>query len=251
MTRAWNRLTATLVCLVATLVVVAAPAAADDVQRDGERPPNIIFILADDLGYGDLGCYGQKQILTPNIDRLASGGMRFTSYYAGSTVCAPSRSCLMTGHHTGHTRVRGNSPRLPLEPADVTVAEVLKSAQPAGEIGYATGIVGKWGLGEPDTTGIPNRQGFDSWFGYLNQKHAHNYYPEYLWRNQQKVTLQGNLNGAKEQYTHDLFEREALAFIERHQNRPFFLYFSITIPHANNELGRESGNGMEVPSDEP
>ena len=222
--------------------VVATAAETDTAQN---RPPNIIFILADDLGYGDLGCYGQTRIQTPNIDRLASGGMRFTSYYAGSTVCAPSRSCLMTGQHTGHTRVRGNSPRLPLEPGDVTVAEVLKEA------GYATGIVGKWGLGEPATSGIPNRQGFDHWFGYLNQGRAHNYYPDYLWQNREKFSLEGNTGGKKEQYTHDLFQRQALSFVERHRDRPFFLYLAVTIPHANNELGRETGNGMEVPGDEP
>ena len=148
--------------------------------------PNIIFIMADDLGYGDLGCYGQKEIKTPRLDRLASEGMRFTDFYAGSTVCAPSRCVLMTGYHTGHAFVRGNA-RLPLRPGDITVAEVLKKAN------YATGIIGKWGLGEPGTTGIPNRQGFDYWFGYLNQRHAHNYYPEFLFRNEAKIKLEGNV----------------------------------------------------------
>lgn len=208
---------------------------------EGE-PPNIIFILADDLGYGDLGCYGQQRIETPRLDRMAGRGCRFTNFYAGSTVCAPSRSVLMTGLHTGHTRVRGNSPRVPLEPDDVTVAEVLRQA------GYATGIVGKWGLGEPDTTGIPNRQGFDYWFGYLNQRHAHNYYPEYLWRNEEKFNLTANEGGQRETYTHDLFEREALAFIDAQRSGPFFLYLALTIPHANNERGAMTGDGMEVPS---
>ncbi len=150
----------------------------------------------------------------------------------------------MTGLHTGHARVRGNA-RVPLRPQDVTVAEVLKQA------GYATGIVGKWGLGEADTTGVPNRQGFDEWFGYLNQRRAHNYYPEYLWRNEEKHVLEGNRDGKKRQYSHDLFTREALNFIRRHRQQPFFLYLAYTIPHANNELGRETGNGMEVPSDRP
>ncbi len=140
------------------------------------RSPNIIFILADDLGYGDLGCYGQQKIKTPNIDKMAAEGLRFTDYYAGSTVCAPSRSCLMTGQHTGHTTVRGNygkdHRRVSLRDEDVTVAEVLKQA------GYTTGGIGKWGLGEAETTGAPNNQGFDMWFGYLNQRHAHNYFPE-------------------------------------------------------------------------
>ncbi|REK09932.1 MAG: N-acetylgalactosamine-6-sulfatase [Planctomycetota bacterium] len=207
--------------------------------------PNIIWIMADDLGYGDLGCYGQKRIRTPNIDRLASQGLRCTSCYAGSTVCAPSRCTLMTGLHTGHCRVRSNA-RVPLEPGDVTVAEVLKSA------GYATGIVGKWGLGEPDTTGIPTRQGFDYWFGYLNQRHAHNYYPDYLWRNEQRVPLENVVSGGvaskRVSYSADLFAEEALAFVEREQGGPFFLYLALTQPHANNEAGKK---GMEVPSDDP
>jgi arylsulfatase A-like enzyme len=206
--------------------------------------PNIIFILADDLGYGDLGCYGQKIIRTPNLDQMAAEGLRFTDVYAGSTVCAPSRCALMTGLHTGHCRVRGNA-RVPLQPEDVTVAELLKGA------GYATGIVGKWGLGEPDTSGVPNRQGFDTWFGYLNQAHAHNYYPEYLWRNEEKVELAQNLNGARGEYSHDLFTQEALEYVHQHAHEPFFLYLAYTIPHANNERGRATGDGMEVPTDAP
>ena len=213
------------------------------------RRPNMIFIMADDLGYGDLGCYGQKLINTPNIDRMALEGIRFTQCYAGAAVCAPSRSVLMTGQHTGHTRVRDNSPavggvleafgegskRLPLEDEDVTVAEVLKKA------GYVTGITGKWGLGEPGTAGIPNRQGFDEWYGYLNQNHAPYYYTDYLWHNEKKVTLEGNLNGKKQQYTHDLFTNFSLDFIRRHKHEPFFLYVAYTIPHRR----------FEVPSTEP
>src|SRR5438309_1408527 len=149
------------------------------------RKPNILFILADDLGYGDLGCYGQKRIRTPHLDRLAADGMRFTQCYAGSTVCAPSRCVLMTGKHTGHARIRGNA-QVPLEPDDVTVAEILKPA------GYRTAAIGKWGLGNEGTTGMPNRHGFDEWFGYLDQVHAHNYYPEFLWRNERKWQLRGN-----------------------------------------------------------
>ena len=217
--------------------------------------PNIIYILADDLGYGDLGCYGQKTIKTPNIDKLAAEGMRFTDHYAGSTVCAPSRCCLMTGLHTGHALIRGNA-RVPLRPSDVTVAELLNEA------GYSTGIVGKWGLGEPDSTGIPNKQGFDYWFGYLNQRHAHNYYPSYLWRNEEKVELKNEVNhviGGRDrtpggvatkrvEYSHDLFAEEALSFVEKNKGNPFFLYLAFTIPHANNEAGNK---GMEVPSYEP
>ncbi|HUU92787.1 MAG TPA: arylsulfatase [Phycisphaerae bacterium] len=215
------------------------------------RKPNIIFILADDLGYGDVGCFGQTRIKTPSLDRLAAEGMRFTQAYAGSTVCAPSRCTLMTGLHTGHCWVRGNA-RVPLRPDDVTVAELLKAQ------GYATGIIGKWGLGEPETTGIPNRQGFDYWFGYLNQHHAHNYWPSYLWRNEERVQLKnvvpkedavgGGVASQRVEYSHDLFAAEALGFVEKHKKGPFFLYLALTIPHANNEAGK---TGMEVPGDEP
>jgi len=222
----------------------------DGSAQNPAKRPNIIFIMADDMGYGDLGCYGQKQIQTPNINRLADQGTRFTDCYTGSTVCAPSRSVLMTGQHTGHTRVRGNtgkvggalvldngSPqrRVPLEAEDVTVAEVFKQA------GYATGITGKWGLGEPDTTGLPNRQGFDEWFGYLNQRRAHTYYPPYLWHNEEKIILEGNKDGGRGQYSHDMFTDFALDFIRRHRARPFFLYLPYTIPHAK----------YEIPSTEP
>jgi arylsulfatase A-like enzyme len=196
--------------------------------------PNIVFIMADDLGCGDLGCYGQKSISTPSIDQLAAESTRFTRCYAGSTVCAPSRSVLMTGRHTGHTRVRGNfsklGGRVPLEAQDLTVAEVLRQA------GYVAGITGKWGLGEPGTTGVPNRQGFDHWLGYLNQRKAHSYYPPYLWRNEQKLILQGNKNGKQEQYSHDLFTDFALEFIEAHKSHPFFLYLPYTIPHAKYQI---------------
>jgi len=206
--------------------------------------PNIIFIMADDLGYGDLGCYGQEVIQTPNIDQLAREGIRFTDCYAGSTVCAPSRCCLMTGYHTGHARVRGNA-RVPLRPQDTTVAEILKQA------GYTTGIFGKWGLGEPESTGIPNKKGFDEWFGYLNQRHAHNYYPEFLWKNKEWIWLRKNSACQQGAYSHDLIMEEALKFIDKNAQKPFFLYLALTIPHANNEMGRATGDGMQVPSDEP
>jgi len=215
--------------------------------------PNIIFILADDLGYGDLGCYGQKQIQTPNIDRLATQGMRFTDHYAGTTVCAPSRCSLMTGLHTGHTYVRGNREvqpmgQLPLPAGTGTLPKMLKEA------GYRTALIGKWGLGGPDSTGTPNKQGFDYFFGYLCQRHAHNYYPEFLFRNDERVPLKnevpgGRLDGAgvatkKVEYSHDLIVEEALKFVQKNKAGPFFLYLAVTIPHANNEGGK---NGMEVP----
>jgi len=174
-----------------------------------------------------------------NIDKLAEEGTRFTQCYAGSTVCAPSRSVLMTGQHTGHTRVRGSKGRVggvgpegrvPLKSEDFTVAELLKAG------GYVTGITGKWGLGEPGTSGIPNRQGFDEWLGYLNQARAHSYYPPYIWKNEEKFVLEGNQNGRREQYTHDLMTDFALDFLRRHKSRPFFLYLAYTIPHAKYEI---------------
>jgi arylsulfatase A-like enzyme len=209
------------------------------------RKPNVIFILADDLGYGDLGCYGQQKIKTPNLDRMAAQGMLFKQAYAGSTVCAPSRCALMTGKHTGHATIRGNK-TVPLGARDVTIAALLKAA------GYVTGLIGKWGLGEPGTTGIPTRQGFDTFFGYLNQVHAHNYYPDYLWRNEAKVALpnvvQKGVAVKKVVYAPDLFTEQALQFLEKNKGHPFFLYLAYITPHANNEAGKE---GMEVPSDEP
>jgi arylsulfatase A-like enzyme len=196
------------------------------------RRPNILWIMADDMGWGDPGCYGQKLIQTPHIDRLAAQGMRFTSAYAGSAVCAPSRSCLMTGQHSGHTRVRWNhsvktGERVPLLAEDFTVAEMLRRQ------GYRTGIVGKWGLGEPETSGIPTRQGFDDWYGFLNQDHAVDFYTDHLWRNEKKEPVPGNQNGAKGEYTTDLFTREALRFIRVNRWNPFYLYLTYTAPHVN------------------
>jgi len=194
--------------------------------------PNIIYILADDLGYGDFGFNGQKIIKTPCIDRMREEGMNFIQHYAGSTVCAPSRSCLMTGQHTGHTTVRGNGgPGLSAE--DITVAEVLKKA------GYVTGCIGKWGLGEAGTEGMPTRQGFDFYFGYLNQGRAHHYYPEYLWRNEQKEFYPDN-PVKRTHYSHDLFTKEALSFIRKHQSGPFFLYLAYTLSHVDLDVPEDS-----------
>ena len=214
-------------------------------QRKASKP-NILFILADDLGYGDLGCYGQQMIQTPNIDRLAAQGMRFSQAYAGSTVCAPSRCSLMTGLHIGHARTRGNqSPNLPLRPQDPTVAEILKKA------GYRTGLVGKWSLGELGSTGYPTRKGWDEWFGYFSQTHAHNYYPEHLLENDSAYQLRGNMGTQRKDYAPDLFTQRALAFLDRKSELPFFLHVCYTAPHANNEMGRDTGNGQEIPSDAP
>jgi len=225
---------------------------------DGAEKPNIIFILADDLGYGDLGCFGQKKIKTPNLDEMAAQGMRFTQFYAGATVCAPSRCVLMTGLHTGHCQVRGNgaAKAQSLTTGTTTVATLLQQA------GYETVMIGKWGLGEPGggETGFPNKQGFDYFFGYLSQHHAHNYYPEILWENTQKVHLRNVVTKVKTgpwgsagyatkriDYSHDLFMDKALSFLDRHHDKPFFLYLPLTIPHANNEGTRGTGNGQEVP----
>ena len=209
------------------------------------RKPNIIFILADDLGYGDLGCYGQTRISTPNLDRIAREGMRFTQAYAGSTVCAPSRCCLMTGLHTGHARVRGNSaangPRPDLAPEDTTVAEVLKKA------GYRTACFGKWALGEAHTTGRPNLKGFDEFFGYYNQTHAHEYYPTHLWRNEDYVMIRENRGSQRAGYSHDLIAQACLDWVGKVAGDPFFVYLAFTTPHADNELGADTGDGMPVP----
>ncbi len=206
--------------------------------------PNIIFIMADDLGYGDLGCYGQSEIQTPNIDMLAATGLKLTNFYSGSPVCAPARSVLMTGLHTGHTTVRGNfgkggvkglgggNGRVPLKDEDITLAELLKQA------GYITGITGKWGLGEPNTTGLPNDQGFDEWFGFLNQRRAHDHYNDYIWKNKEKYEIPENKGDLEGVYTHNLFTEFSLDFIQRHSNseKPFFLYVPYLLPHADYEI---------------
>jgi arylsulfatase A-like enzyme len=209
-----------------------------------QRKPNIIFIMADDLGYGELGCYGQTLIQTPNIDRLAAQGIRFTQAYAGSTVCAPSRGILMTGLHNGHAPVRDNVPHYPsyLRDGDITIAEVLKQAD------YRCGGIGKWSLGDPNTEGRPTNQGFDSWLGYLNQDHAHYYYPEYLDEGEGRRELPGN-SRRKAHYSHDLMTEWALQFIRESQAQPFFLYAAYTIPHYANSA--EDQTQFPVPSDAP
>lgn len=238
------------------LVFVALWSGCAHVPQTPPRP-NIVFILADDLGYGELGSYGQKMIATPNLDRLAGQGMKFTQFYAGSTVCAPSRSVLMTGRHLGHTTVRGNAartnaPAQMLRADDVTVARVLRDA------GYATALVGKWGLGLENDEGEPRKQGFDEYFGFLNQTHAHNHFPDFLWRNGEKIALANDRVAVGEipgvgyaakpvTYANDLFFDEAKAFITRQRARPFFLFLALTTPHANNERGRALGEGNEVP----
>ncbi len=200
------------------------------VARAQSRPPNIVWIMLDDLGYGDPGCYGQKQIQTPNIDRLAAQGVRFTDCYAGGAVCAPSRSVLMTGLHMGHTSVRTNAGTVPLRKEDVTVAQLLKAA------GYTNGLFGKWGLGDAGSDAVPAKKGFDEFYGYLHQIHAHDYYTDFLWHNGKKEMLPGNANGQRGQYSADLIADRTLDFIRRNQAKPFFLYASPTLPHSNYEV---------------
>jgi arylsulfatase A-like enzyme len=207
------------------LFATASSLQASSLQARRRRPPNIVFIMADDLGIGDLGCYGQDKIRTPNIDRIAKEGMRFTNAYSGCTVCAPSRSVLMTGYHMGHTSIRGNTGGQSLAPADVTVAQVLKQA------GYATGGFGKWGLGDYDTDGAPWKKGFDKFFGYLHQVHAHYFYPKFLMDNDRRHPLAGNENGKRVTFSHDVIAQQALGFIEQNAARPFFCYVPFTIPH--------------------
>jgi arylsulfatase A-like enzyme len=221
-----------LMTLLFTLSVLWPGAVFAQTSGKTRAKPNIIFILADDLGWGDLGSYGQMKIKTPHLDRMAAEGIRFTQFYAGSPVCAPSRCVLMTGKHGGHAYIRNNKEvkpegQWPIPASEVTIAELLKSQ------GYATGAFGKWGLGFVGTEGDPNKQGFDLFYGYNCQREAHNFYPDHLWRNEQRVTLEGNDRGLTgKHYSHDLIEAEALQFIRANQNKPFFLYVPFTIPHV-------------------
>jgi arylsulfatase A-like enzyme len=210
----------------ASILLAGAPLVPQDRAR--LTRPNILLIQADDLGYGDLSAYGQSNFQTPNLDRLAREGIRFTQYYAGSTVCAPSRAALMTGLHTGHGWIRGNG-EFPLRDEDVTVAMALRDA------GYRTAVIGKWGLGRAGTSGQPDRRGFDLSFGFLDHRHAHRQYTDHLYRDAQRVPA--DVDG---DYVNDLFTREASAFIERADERPFFLYLNYTVPHAELRVPKDS-----------
>ncbi|MBM3821742.1 MAG: hypothetical protein FJ404_02430 [Verrucomicrobia bacterium] len=242
------------------LCVLAASITAHAVTAALGRRPNIILILADDLGYGELGSYGQVRMKTPHLDQMAREGLRFTRFYAGATVCAPSRSVLMTGQHHGRTRVRGNaspenSGAQRLTANDRTLPKMLRQA------GYQTALIGKWGLGMPGDEGLPNRQGFDEFFGFLSQHHAHNHYPDYLWRNQTRQLLPNGVAPVGQQgggyatnaivYADDLFTEEAIQFISKPREQPYLLFLSFVVPHANNERNAALGNGTEVPSLEP
>ena len=220
----------TVNCLTMMLIAFGHQALCQQEAGAAGRP-NIILIVADDLGYGDLSCYGQQKFQTPNIDRLAEQGMRFTQYYAGSTVCAPSRSALLTGQDTGHTPIRGNRSvqpegQWPLPAASFTIAELLKKH------GYATGAFGKWGLGYVDSEGAPDKQGFDHFFGYNCQSLAHNYYPGHLWNNAQRVELTANSRDNFVDYAPELIHQQALKFMADNRDKPFFLYYPTTLPHA-------------------
>ncbi len=207
------------------------------------KTPNIIFILLDDMGINDLGCYGQTVLKTPNIDRMAQEGIRFTQFYSGSPVCAPSRSTLMTGKHAGHTRVRDNkvkffadelgTDRLPLLPEDVIIPEMLKQK------GYVTGMFGKWGLGDPKSTGEPNDQGFDQWTGYLNQNDAHNHFTEWFWNNKDTLVLPGNANNGRLTHSNSIFTQRALDFITQNKDTSFFLFMPYTLPHDGYQMPEE------------
>jgi arylsulfatase A-like enzyme len=204
----------------AFLVALAAVCFQAPPRAQQPSTPNILLIQADDLGYGDLSVYGQAMFQTPHLDRLARSGLRFISYYAGSTVCAPSRAVLMTGLHTGHTSIRGNRAGNSLPPEDRTVAMLLKDA------GYRTAMIGKWGLGESESPGRPDRKGFDHYFGYLSQTQAHRQFTDHLYRDGQRVDVN------KDEYSNDLFTRDAMSFIEQSDTRPFFIYLNYTVPHA-------------------
>ncbi|MFC2080019.1 arylsulfatase [Bacteroidota bacterium] len=225
--------------------------------------PNIIYILADDMGYHELGCYGQEIIETPNIDRLAKEGMMFMNHYAGSNICAPSRCALMTGKHSGHGWIRDNKP-LPFEgnepilDSEITVAEVLKKA------GYTTDAFGKWGLGYPGSEGSPNKQGFDQFYGYNCQRHAHSYFPTYMRENDDSVTLKGNLSEPYTDYTADIIHSKAIQFIEENKDGTFFLYYPTTLPHSPyhqpddevldyyvNKTGKDKGSADEIDFTDP
>ncbi len=220
--------------IILCVIVFASFFSLGQKQYKNSPKPNIIYILADDMGYGDVGCYGQKDIRTPYLDQMAKEGILFTQHYAGSSVCAPSRASLITGKHTGTSRVRGNyedgkygfGAGLELEDTDVTLAEMLKAN------GYTTSLIGKWGLGVAGTTGEPIKQGFDYSYGFLNQGHAHYQFPDYLFKNGVRVEIPENKNGAHKSFTNDIFTKEALKNINKNAKKPFFMYLAMTTPHA-------------------
>jgi arylsulfatase A-like enzyme len=230
-----------LLLILSVILIQAAPAPARNLRR-----PNIIVILAQDLAMSDLSCYGQTNYLTPNLDRLAATGMRFTNFYCGSPISVPSRATLLTGLHTGHSAVRGHEAAL-LTRQDVTIAEVIK------RYGYRTGAIGLWGLGSPGTTGTPPRKGFDDWLGFLNEDHARQLYPEYLWRNEKRLVIADNVSGPRSASCQDLFARAALNFVKMHRDQPFLLYLAYTLPGRfateTNQTSSLSDYSVPLPQD--
>lgn len=236
-----------LLCMGGSLFVAA-------LQASEPQKMNVVYILADDLGYGDIGCYGQEKIQTPNIDRLAQQGMMFTQHYAGCTVSAPSRCSLMTGLHTGHSQIRGNKEikpegQQPMEEGTYTLGKLMKSA------GYSTGIFGKWGLGYPGSSSTPGKMGFDEFYGYNCQRMAHSYYPDHLWHNDAEVVFEENRNEGRKTYSQDLIHENAMKFIRDNKDKPFFAMLTYTLPHAELNLPHDSIYNMyanafeEVPYD--
>ena len=222
-------------CISGTLTLIGMSGC----EKTPERPMNVVYILADDLGYGDVGCYGQQIIKTPNIDRMAKEGMLFTQHYAGCTVSAPSRCSLMTGLHTGHSQIRGNKEikpegQQPMTEDTYTLGKLMKSA------GYTTGIFGKWGLGYPGSTSVPANMGFDEFFGYNCQRQAHSYYPDHLWHNSDTVFLHENDNEGRKIYSQDLIHEQALKFIRDNKDKPFYAMLTYTLPHAELNLPHDS-----------
>lgn len=242
---------------VISIILFSSCNSANTGKKEGVVKPNIIYILADDLGYGDLSSYGQKKIETPHIDALAASGMKFTQHYSGSTVCAPSRSSLMTGQHTGHTPIRGNKElkgqdgQTPMPASSITIAEVLKNA------GYTTGAFGKWGLGYIGSEGDALNQGFDTFYGYNCQRRAHRYYPDFIWNDTEKVVLEGNDWTNTVTYAPDKIQEATLNFIEENKGKPFFAYVPFVLPHAelispkDSILQKYIGKYNEVPYTTP
>ena len=209
--------------------------AASAMNAQQTTPTNVIFILCDDMGYGDLGCYGQAYIKTPHIDRMAKEGIQFMQHYAGCPVSAPSRCSIQTGLHSGHSQIRGNAEIMPegqkgMGTDTYTIARLMKNA------GYTTGLFGKWGLGAPDSESVPNNMGYDEFYGYNCQRQAHTYYPSHLWRNKERVEIEANQNGGRNEYSQDMIHHEAMNFISKNRNKPFFAMLTYTIPHAELNL---------------
>ena len=225
---------------IASLMLCCAPLyACTTAEKKQPQKPNVIYILADDLGYGDIEPYGQKIIRTPNLTKMASEGMRFTQHYAGSTVSAPSRGSLMTGLHTGHSQIRGNEEiapegQQPMEGNTFTIGKMMQ------ESGYTTGLFGKWGLGYPESPSIPSKMGFNEFYGYNCQRQAHSYYPDHLWKNDTMVVLAGNQNGERTEYSQELIHQQALSFIRNNKDKPFFAMLTYTLPHAELNLPHDS-----------